>query len=208
LLNKLKKLIIKTSNLIKKRIIKSELKKLAEFIEDLKKETMLQQYFVTKEDYEKEKQDVLDKGKPFYEEQLPNWYEITSIVETLYMYQLPPNGINNVLLARCYVVELRNKGINEPVCIAGLYEIDKNDNITNNLIGTKIFKNMDLVNTVNEIIKTGMVGKGRIYITNKEIYKNFKVFREYIKEQIDNRNKNIIIKNPKTIYKTIKMWYN
>ncbi len=108
-------------------------KKLAGLLEDLKSIKQFEKYFVTKEDAEKHLDELRSKNKPIYPED-GDWYEPTLEMEEFYVYQDPPLGITNILYGKCFVAELVRRGYDDIVCLAGVYPVDNEGNVSGKLM--------------------------------------------------------------------------
>lgn len=176
---------LKTTNLVKRRLILSYLKKLAGFLDDIKTIEKYKKYFVTEKQAKEKIDKLISENKPIKPED-NEWYEQT-LMEEFYVYQMPSLGISQPLYGVCYVAEFVRRGYDDPVCLAGVYKADDNGNPTGTIMG---YKKIDgkLSVGIQDIEEHGIKGYGKQYNTGDSLYKNLNKLKTYVQKEIDKRD--------------------
>lgn len=119
-----------------------------------------------------------------------DWYIPTGNKTEFYVYQDPPLGVSNPLCYKCILVELRRSGHNEPVTLVAEYNIDDNGNELE-MIDYSVFREETLFNARDDIQNFGITIDKRLCLTGDKLYQNFVNFSQYVKQQIDIKNKEL-----------------
>jgi len=85
---------------------------------------------------------------------------------------------------------MRRKGYDDPVSLAGVYQIDDNGNVDERLRGYKKFDG-SLDELEKKIISEGIKGYGKLYLTGGRIFYNFDQLKDYAKTQVKDKDKSL-----------------
>ena len=187
-------------NIIKRRMFLAYRLKIAEIIEDLKTFDDLKKYFVTKNEADKklkelQKQQKDDENVRIDSEDI-DWYEINDDKEEFYIYStFVLSGTNKIdetyeknthnmqknhyMIGKCCLVELRRRGYDDFVTLAGIYS-------TNNpkMIGRKIYKTKKIGETIKEIQTNGIMCYGEHFKIADEIYMEFQQINDFAEQKL------------------------
>jgi len=187
-------------NIIKRRMFLAYRLKIAEIIEDLKTFNDLKKYFVTKNEADKKLKELQKQQKDNENVRIDSedidWYEINDDKEEFYIYSTfvlsETNKIdetyeknthnmqkNHYMIGKCCLVELRRRGYDDFVTLAGIYS-------TNNpkMIGRKIYKTKKIGETIKEIQTNGILCYGEHFKIADDIYMDFQQINDFAEQKL------------------------